>query len=472
MAIRTATIHATLRLLLLLGVPAIALAADADADDPPRPDAGKPVSFLRDVAPILVRDCIACHNAKKAEGKYAMTSFAQLVKGSTSGDGPTIVAGKPDDSNFIDVLLPDADPRMPYKLDPLPEKDIDLLRRWIAEGAKYDGSSPTEDWAFVLHKTRAVKVPAAYPVAVPITALAFSPDGTRIATSGYHEINIWKTADGTLDRRIPGLPERTHAITFSPDGKWLATAGGDPGQYGVAKLWAVEAGGGLKAVRDLSEATDVVFAAAFSPDGKTLATAGADRIVRVHEVDTGRLVVQAEDHADWIFDVAFSPDGKALATASRDKTAKVFDIARKESLATFPGHGQPVDSVAFSPDGKTVASAGEDNEILVWTVGEEPKQVRKIGGFGGAVFKVRPSPDGKILAACAADGTVRTFKADDGKPLHTLKGHTDWVYAIAFSPDGKTLASGSWNGEVRLWNVADGKPARTILAAPGLPRAK
>jgi WD domain, G-beta repeat/Planctomycete cytochrome C len=427
---------------------------------------GKPVSFMRDVAPILVRNCIACHNPKKSESKYAMTTFTQLAKGGKQGDGITLAAGKPEDSYFLDVLQPDAQPRMPYKLDPLPQAEIKLLERWVAEGAKYDGTSATEDWTFLLRKTQTVTIPEAYPVTVPITALAFSPDGRQIAASGYHEITLWKVADGVLDRRIPGLSERSYGIVYSGDGRWLATASGDPGQYGLARLWSLGQGG-VKPVRDLAESQDAVFAVAFSPDGKRLATAGADRIIRVYETETGKLLVQIEDHADWIFDIAFSPDGNRLASASRDKTSKVFDVVKKESLVTFTGHGQPVYTVAFSPDGKTVATGGEDNEIRVWTTEGEAKQVREIGGFGGTVFKLRYSPDGKILAACSGDKSVRLFKAENGSQMRTLSGHTDWVYSVAFSSDSKTLASGSWDGEVRLWNLADGKPIRTIIAAPG-----
>lgn len=438
-----------------------------------KPDVKRPVSFMHDVAPILVRNCIACHNPKKSESKYVMTTFAQLAKGGKQGAGITLAAGKPDESYLIDVVLPDAEPRMPYKLDPLTADEIELLRRWVAEGAKYDGTSPTEDWTFLLKKTQNVSIPESYPVAVPITAVAFSPDGKDVVASGFHELTRWKTSDGAIDGRIQGLRERTYGIAYSADGKWLATASGDPGQYGLVRLWSVEPGGGVKPARDLAESHDAVFAAAFSPDAKKLATAGADRTVRISETATGKLLVQIEDHADWIFDIAFSPDGKQLATASRDKTSKVFDVEKKESLATFTGHGQPVYTVSFTPDGKAVASAGEDNLIRVWTIEGEAKQVRQIGGFGGTVFKLRYAPDGKTLAACGQDKTVRLFKAENGGQIRVLQGHADWVYSIAFSPDGKTLASGSWDGEVRLWNLADGKPLRTIIAAPGFkPAAK
>ena len=170
---------------------------------------------------------------------------------------------------------------------------------------------------------------------MPITALEFSPNGSTIAASGYHEITFWKTADGTLDSRLTGLAERIYDIAYSPDGKWMATASGDPGVFGVAKLWRPEPGG-CKPVRDLVETQDVVFSVAFSPDSKKIATAGADRTIRIFEVETGKLLSQIEDHADWIFAVAWSPDGKRLASASRDKTAKVFDVEKKESLVTFP----------------------------------------------------------------------------------------------------------------------------------------
>ena len=298
--------------------------------------AGKSVSFMRDVAPILVENCIACHNPRKSESKYVMTTFAQFAKGGQQGEGITLEPGEPDESNLIELIRPGGQPRMPYKQDPLPPEKIAIIERWVAEGAKYDGSSPGEDWTILLRKTQRVTIPATYPVTVPITALEFSRDGSAIAASGYHEITFWKTADGALDRRLSGLAERVYDIAYSPDGKWMATASGDPGIFGVARLWIAEPGGGGKPVRELAETQDVVFAVAFSPDSKKIATAGADRIIRIFEVETGKLLTQIEDHADWIFAIAFSPDGKRLASASRDKTSKVFDVEKKESLVTFP----------------------------------------------------------------------------------------------------------------------------------------
>ncbi len=435
-----------------------------------KPPAGKAVSFIHDVAPILVESCIACHNPRKTESKYVMTTFAQLAKGGQQGEGTTLEPGKPDESNLVELIRPDGQPRMPYKQDPLTSEKIAIIERWVAEGAKYDGGSPTGDWTIVLRKTRKVTIPQEYPATVPITALEFSRDGTTLAASGYHEITFWNTALGKLVRRQSGLAERVYDIATSPDGKWLATASGDPGVFGVVRLWQPEPKGELKPVSDLVETQDVVFAVAFSPDSKKIATAGADRTLRVFEVETGKLQFQVEDHADWVLGVAFSPDGKRVATASRDKTAKVFDVEKKEAIVTFPGHGAPVYTISFTPDGKGIATGGEDNRIRIWNPDNEAKAIREIAGFGGTVFKLRYTPDGKNLLACGADKNVAVF-TDKGSQVRKLAGHQDWVYSLAISRDSKTAASGSWDGEVRLWNLADGKLLRTIIAAPGYKRA-
>ena len=459
--------------------------------DQPSPATPPPVSFLKDLAPVLVQNCIACHNAKKSEGKYVMTTFAQLARGGAAGEGINLEPGDPDASYFVELCRVDGEPRMPYKLDPLPAESIALLERWVKQGAQYDGADPTEEWLVALRKASPVIVPEAYPAPVPITALAFSPDGSKLVASGYHEVTAWGTLDGKLDRRTAGLAERTHAVAFSPDGKWFATAGGDPGQYGSVRLFAVNPDGTprptyeiptsvdaflsddskpvlppLASAIEFPEMIDSAFAVAFSPDSAKLAAAGADRAVRVWDVLTGVEIMTIEDHADWVFDLAWSPDGKRIATASRDKTSKVFDVVKREVLATFPGHADIVHAVRFAPDGKSVVSAGNDHQIRVWNPDEDAKQVRALGGFNGAIFRLAFSPDGKTLAATGDDKIVRVF--EDYTSKHNLNGHADWVYSLAFSPDGKTLASGSWDGEVRLWSLPEGKPARQFVAAPGL----
>src|SRR4051812_40725217 len=166
-----------------------AMAGAARADDdattavkPDAPGADKPVSFLKDVAPILVQNCIACHNSKKSESKYVMTTFAQLAKGGQQGEGVTLEPGDPDASLFVELIRPKGEPRMPYKQDPLAPDKVALIERWVKEGAKYDGAAPEEDWIAVLRKNTPVVIPDVYAMTVPITALGFGVDGTEVAS--------------------------------------------------------------------------------------------------------------------------------------------------------------------------------------------------------------------------------------------------------------------------------------------------
>src|SRR4051794_41004725 len=122
----------------------------------PGADSTRPLSFIKDVAPILVQHCIACHNPKKSESKYVMTTFARLAKGGQQGEGVTLEPGDPDASLLVELIRPDGQPRMPYKQDPLPPEKVALIERWVQEGAKYDGGAPTEDWTSVLRKSTPV----------------------------------------------------------------------------------------------------------------------------------------------------------------------------------------------------------------------------------------------------------------------------------------------------------------------------
>ena len=302
---------------------------------------------------------------------------------------------------------------------------------------------------------------------VPITALEFSRDGSAIAASGYHEITFWKTADGTLDRRLTGLAERIYDIAYSPDGKWMATASGDPGVFGVAKLWLAEPGGGGKPVRDLVETQDVVFAVAFSPDSKKIATAGADRTIRIFEVETGKLLTQIEDHADWIFDDRLHP--RRQAAGQRQPRQDLQGLRRREErVARHLPRPRPAGLhrlVHARRQGRRHRRRGQPDPDL------EPRQRRQVDprdrrlrrhGLQAAVLARRQDP---ARGQRRQDGP--RLRRQGSRSCASLQGHNDWIYALAISPDSKTVASGSWDGEVKLWNLADGKLLRTIIAAPG-----
>src|SRR3974390_722971 len=103
-----------------------------------------PVSFKDDVAPILVKRCLGCHNAQKEAGGLSMATFALLKRGGEGGGGLIPEPGDPASSLLVELVRPGGAPRMPYKQPRLMPKDIQTLEAWVQQGAKFDGPSEAE----------------------------------------------------------------------------------------------------------------------------------------------------------------------------------------------------------------------------------------------------------------------------------------------------------------------------------------
>ncbi len=216
--------------------------------DPPgaRAQAPKgPISFIKDVAPILKENCFGCHGAKNPKGKLDMTRYEALRKGGTKDD--PIVPGKPEDSNLIDAIK-DAVvmPIMPPKEagDRLPRDKVAVIERWIKEGAKLDaGIQPSADLPRELRSRWKPPTPwASYPYPVTVNALAFTPDNQKLVVGGHHELTVWDINTGKLEKRIHTRCRRALAMVFLPDGK-LAVAGGRPGEEGDVCIYDINAPG-------------------------------------------------------------------------------------------------------------------------------------------------------------------------------------------------------------------------------------
>ena len=420
-----------------------------------------PVVFSRDIAPALVKNCNACHGAREPKGNFQVTSFQSLMKAGESGSA-SVTAGKPEESELFNLIATsDKDSRMPKDGDPLPAEQIALVKRWIMEGAKFDGPNPAAALSEIIPRTAQPDPPAAYRRPVPITAVAFSATGEELAVSGYHEVTLWNVQNGALLRRIKNVAERVYGLSFSHDGKLLASAGGTPGQSGEVKAFDPATG---NLVREFGSSSDVIFKAVFNPAGTKLATAGADRSIRIFDVATGKQDVLIEDHADWVVGLAWSPDGKRLASASRDKTSKVFNAENGESVTTYSGHGDQVFGVAFAADGKHVFTSGMDKRIHAWTPDNGQKSAnappfdREVLGL--AVFADK-------IFGCSADGTARQFRGDGLTHFRTYTGNNDSVFAIAYHDGGKRVATGSFSGDVKIWKAEDGAVVTSFIAAPG-----
>ncbi len=278
--------------------------------------------------------------------------------------------------------------------------------------------------------------------------VAFSPDGSIIASAGGdNAIKLWNR-DGTLHRTLTGHSDAVKGVSFSPDGSIIASASGDK----TVKLW--NRNGTLLAT--LTGHGDVVEEVSFSPDGSTIASASEDKTIKLWN-RKGSLLATLTGHSDVVEGVSFSPDGSIIASASGDKTVKLWNTDGT-LLETLRGHSDEVEEVSFSPDGSIIASASDDKTVKLWN--RDGTLLATLTGHSNEVEGISFSPDGSTIASTSEDKTVKLWNRD-GTLLATLTGHSNEVKGVSFSPDGSTIASASGDKTVKLWN-RDGTLRRTL----------
>ncbi|WP_157438192.1 NACHT and WD repeat domain-containing protein [Actinomadura latina] len=299
---------------------------------------------------------------------------------------------------------------------------------------------------------------------------AFAPDGRTLATACLGTVRFWDVAT----HREAGAPLRVEsvvsALAYNPDGRTLAT-----GEFsGVVRQWDAVAhrphGPPMGRADTGPERSTMIYALAFGRDGRTLATASKDRTARLWDTATSRQVgAPFEGHTKDVVDVAVSPDGATLATVSLDRTARLWDAATHEQKNVLRDRTAGFAAIAFSPDGTRLATGGSSGRTVLWdTAGGE--QVLALSDNAGAVERVEFSPDGGLLAAAGADGTVRLADPRTHLQIGTPMPARS---AVALSPDGRTLAAGAPGEDdpaIRLWDVAAQRPAGPPLTPEGARR--
>lgn len=421
--------------------------------------AGEVPDFRREIAPVLVGQCLSCHGPERQRGRYRVDTVSALRRPGVSGEAP-VVAGDAEGSLLIRLLTADdPDERMPQGGEGLSGEVIERFRSWIAGGARFDGDEevPLVDW---VEASGGEPPPAAYAFPMPVAALA-ALGGDRWAMGGLREVLV-RDGGGGLVRRLEGLPERVQTLALHPDGRRLFFGGGEPGRRGVAGWLEWE---GAAPPRVLARGSDLFLALAISPSGDLVATGGTLREIGVWDAATGDRVATLAGHSDWVLDLAFSPDGERLVSASRDGTARVFGARSGEWFGVFRGHGAAVTAVAFGADGQRVASAGGDGRIRTW---EAATGGGAKGSPGVAGQAVRLRSGGDRLWSAWSDGRVREHRWEGLDRVREFGEGGERLTALAWTPgigEGR-LATGSQGGWVRLWELEGGTTVTAWRAVP------
>jgi len=253
-----------------------------------------------------------------------------------------------------------------------------------------------------------------------VAAVAFSPDGLRVALGGdeWDHVHVTDREGKALaDWRFKGAGKIT-ALDFSPDGKAVVSAGylNSPQGYtsGRLTLWDAATGEGRQ---PFDETKDALTNARFSPDGKRIAATSADGRVLVADLATGK--VESRRVGTGASAVVWMPNGKEVVVALDGRPAnarriRAFAIDGWQEVASPGAEMSPARCLAVRPDGAWLAVGCSDGLVHLWEAGSETFRWR-IGIHGSACRAVRFLPDGKTIATAGDDGLVRLWDVESGE---------------------------------------------------------
>jgi WD40 repeat protein/mono/diheme cytochrome c family protein len=443
----------------------LTVACAAHAPRVPRGSATAAVPFSQ-VDQIFRDSCEHCHNADDEKGGLLMDSYASLVAGGEHGNA--LVPGDSDASRLVQMIEGRLKPRMPYKEDPLAREQVALIRRWIDEGAA--GPEVDGEPAAVRREVEIPDVKPLVPATGAVAALAFDPLTRRIAVGTYRSVHLMALADRKWVAALNDHADLIRAVAFSPDGSRLAAAGGPSGRYGEIKIWDVSVSV-PKLVSTIQGHRDSILAIAFSPDGRTIASGSYDKLIKLWTVADGKVIGTLKEHSDAVYAVAFLPGGTQLLSAAGDRTVKVWDVSAGKRLFTVNDSLDAVYTAGVHPSGRWFAAAGADRMIRTWAWngdasaagGNTATLQASTFAHGESVLRLAYSPDGAILASAGADRVIKVWDAATLKEKQAFEPQPDWVMGLALSADGKWLAAGRYDGTLGLYGLDGGRSGEQFV---------
>nr|XP_011450638.2 F-box/WD repeat-containing protein 7 isoform X3 [Crassostrea gigas] len=301
---------------------------------------------------------------------------------------------------------------------------------------------------------------------------------SRVSKNWYSLANkneVWKDKCGHIEIKVP-VPSNPNWKTVYRDNVYLA------------KNWET----GACRVLDLKGHSDQVEEIIF--DGRTLASGGQDKLIKLWDMKTGKLLQTLRGHERGVWCLNFftqtllvsgSYDGtikvwnmnngsccrtliahegpvwalvrheNILVSASQDRTAKVWDISRCLLLTTLTGHNAAIFAVDMSEDGSLVITGSADRTVRIW---DRETGVKKQTIWASPSTSIMSVSYSKGLIACSYGETVCLYNTDRCKLIRTFEGHMKRIESVKLKVTDKekmqgTIVSSGKDGLVKYWDL-------------------
>lgn len=352
-----------------------------------------------------------------------------------------------------------------------------------------------------------------------VLSVSLSRSGKILGTGGIdNQVYLWKISNGELLKVLGRHDNWVRSVSFSSDETLLSSAGDD----GILMIWNVQNGTPLHSIK---AHTNWIWCVCFHPEKKVVASASADGTIKLWNALSGELIRNYVDHTSpslyeskkahnfFIRTLSFYPgNGNFLISGGVEGLIKLWDVDSGKILYVAHEHNTSVRCMAFSPSGDFLATGDDGGAIKIWKVkisesqglelkmnlnyhfgsvrtmsfldetilisGGDDKTLRSIdiitgevdhliNEYEGRIWSLSTIPNSGILASGSDDKLIKIWDTKNWQCVQTLRGYSNWIYSVNFTSKSDLLISGSDDGKLRFWDSISGEILHDSLAHSG-----